>query len=168
LVIELFRTSDWYCGSVDNLFVSIQYGPPSLEHLTDAERFQSELIARYPNGIAVIALVPNLLDATNLDPQIRKRVTEMSQKHSDAIRAMAIVVERKGLLLTITRAMMAAISLVTRAKMKVFGDLDEALQFLADHGPSDGGWRSDRVALRASLVAARDAGMKHERNELSV
>ncbi len=153
---------------MDNLFISIQYGPPSLEHLANADRFQSELIARYPNGIAVLAIVPTLLDATNFDPDVRKRALELSQKYSASTSVLAVLVERKGVLLTIVRAVMAATSLVSRVRTRVFGDLDEALQYLVDHSPPDSPWNLDRVALRASLVAARDAGMKDEGRKRSV
>jgi hypothetical protein len=146
------QSSSYVVTSVSNTLVAYWYGECTLPAL---EQFRGELeqvALRHPSGIYVLNVIS---EETGMpDNAARKYLGEQFATMRGRIKAMAVVLEKRGIMGTLSRTILNTVATIARRpfEMGIVGDRSEGASWVASRASGNSG-----LLLQAVTSLARQA-----------
>lgn len=149
--------ADFALGAIDGTLLAVWAGEPNADHLGLAVDLMLELYRRHPGRLFMLNVITG--SAGMPSEAVRARLREYFERMRGKIGAAAIVNEHRGILQSLSRAVISTLVTITRKPfpLKTFGDRGQALLWLAEHegAPSFKLLEEGLRDLERALVAGR-------------
>lgn len=125
--------ADFALGAVDGTLLAIWAGEPNADHLGLAVELMLELHRRHPGRLFMLNVITGAAGMPS--EAVRARLREYFERMRGKISAAVIVNEHRGILQTLSRAVISTLITITRKPfpLKTFGDREQALIWLSEH-----------------------------------
>jgi hypothetical protein len=148
------RGPDFAIATVGKLYVTLCRGAPRLELLEAIDRTEGAFLANVGAPIRTLFVIREIRLTGPPDAAFRTKSAALMEKYSPSLMATAQVIEGVGFGVSIMRAFVTGITLVTRTPVptRAFADLTSSLEWLCGTGKPD-----PLLADRATIVRSLDA-----------
>ncbi|MEZ4336890.1 MAG: hypothetical protein R3B82_09705 [Sandaracinaceae bacterium] len=146
------------------LYLPLFLDSATLDALEVVDREEGALIRRHPDGITVVALVPELPLAP-LPAGLRDKTAEMFGRHAPGVLGVATVIAGRGFFPSLIRSIVSGAAMMSRTRVpqKTFAEAESAIEWAAQlprQRPEIAGERSAIVEAVRAMAADHGAELR--------
>ncbi len=146
------ETPDHAIGEWRNVLLTVWRGDITVGALETSRVASHDLHARHPDGLVVFNVVSHLIPVP--DGPVRRKASSVLGETGGHVRCTATVIEGEGFWVSTARAVVATITLLSRASHphRVFATIDEAAQWAETFVVGDGARATELGSVARALL----------------